>query len=75
MNLWEKVQDFLDIKSGTIVGLWSLGVLAGSLLSIVETHKVETSVATCFCTVITALAATNVAKAVGGSTNGTTKQN
>ena len=72
MKLWIWFQNFVDIKSGAIVGLWSLGILSGSLLSIVDTHQVSAAIASCFCAVITGLAATNCAKHISNknSTNG-----
>jgi hypothetical protein len=65
----DRAGTLVDIKSGVIVGLWSLTILAGCLFSIKKTGSVSTGVAMCFSSVIGGLAATNISKNIGGPKN------
>lgn len=62
-GILEKILSIFDIKSDTIVGLWSVVILIGCIFSIVKTHEVSGPVATIFSVVITNFAGHKMVKA------------
>ena len=56
LKRWKKLQEFCDIKGGTIVGLWSLMMLALIPYSVLAKWEFPTSIVTAYLGVISAYA-------------------
>lgn len=72
-KLWLQAQKFLDIKSGAIVGLFSLEMLAIIAFYAVKGHELPTTVRDVYLGVISAFTLHTTAKVIKGEPSDDTK--
>lgn len=66
LEKWRRVQKFLDIKAGTIIGLFSLEMLAIIAYYATKGHNLPTTVRDVYLGVITAFTTHTVATVIKG---------
>lgn len=66
LEKWRRVQRFLDIKAGTIIGLFSLEMLAIIAFYAVKGHNLPTTVRDVYLGVITAFTGHTIAQVIKG---------
>ncbi len=66
MKAWRKIQEFFDVDGGAILGVWSLAMVSLSIWAVLAGMSVPTAIATMYGVVVTAFAATNISRHMGG---------
>lgn len=62
LKVWKTLQKFLDVKGGTIVGLWSMAMLALVPYSVLMRWEFPNSITTAYLGVVTCYAANKTFK-------------